>query len=522
MANWDPSYLSEKVDWYGEYVARHASISVSWLQQPTGDSHGPRERREIRGLGFLSAMNHSKVVAPLDDGSVCLWEVGHNDNLQDFKRGSIIARSKPGLLSVSGPSGEIGKHASLSEAKMTSTGVIECVSVDSARNKAYFAAQSGLNEVDLETLQLTSHESYPYPISALSEASYPVPLTVGTTLSLHLHDPRLSNNSRSTSSRHTERVESVAAFPVFPRYRDDFYRLLTGDQLPEHGPLSILHLPFSDSLDTSQGEIYLAGRFPSILTYDRRFFPKLKNTIHSGARLCSLTSVSHPFVIREGSLARQTQPPTIEDKSRSGKTLIAGGEYNGKGSLEIYGLSSSLDDPAPVANLMQPDQVQQTAFKNRVSASRSKLLSVATHGTRIVYSDLDGMLTWVERDGFTLVRQWNINRYVPVETRGLFTTSRLDAGSGDVVRKILALDGKGRVERDELLVWTGENVGVLGFKEKARFGRGEWDEWKGESEKERKARREEEFYGEMMKRTFERQANEVRFVQGLGIGTGRA
>ena len=42
FANWDPSYPGEKISFYEEFVARHAPIQVSWLQQA---HHGdPREQ----------------------------------------------------------------------------------------------------------------------------------------------------------------------------------------------------------------------------------------------------------------------------------------------------------------------------------------------------------------------------------------------------------------------------------------------------------------------------------------------
>ena len=73
MADWDPSYPGERVDWYGECIARHAPLSMSWLEQPVDRIHGSQEKREIRGLGLLGAHDDCLVAAPLDDGSVCLW-----------------------------------------------------------------------------------------------------------------------------------------------------------------------------------------------------------------------------------------------------------------------------------------------------------------------------------------------------------------------------------------------------------------------------------------------------------------
>lgn len=487
MASWDPTYPREKIDWYNDYIARHAPLSISWLQQPYHIANGSREKLETRGLGLLEHLGAGLAVAPLDDGSVCLWYLGQDDALPQANDGRITGRSKPGLLSVNGPDGST--VPAKSRAKMTSTGVVECVSVDQQRNKAYFAVQSGLNEVDLSTLQISGYDRYPFSISALSESTYPVPLTVGTTLSLHMHDPRLSNNARSPScSYFTDRVDTNA----MPPSSSDFYRIASGDSsqtdyatLFHPSPLSILH-------HNPSSMVYVAGRFPSILSYDRRFFPKLTSAIHSGARLCSLTSLPTPKC----------------------STLAAAGEYNGKGSLELY--------PLPTSSAVSPSEDGTEATRNRTSASRSKLLSLTPHGTRLLFSDSDGQLKWVERDGSTLVRRWNINTYVTAPnmlaaTQGIFNN---DLNEGDVARKLLPVSAK---ERSEVLLWTGEKIGLLGFRKNPRFNFGidgidgvdevtSIDANKGTATNERA-------YGSMMRRALETQANEVRFVRGLGLGS---
>ena len=490
MACWDPSYPSERVDWYNEYIARHASMSVSWLQQPFGDTAGSREKLETRGLGLLKNDGDNIVVAPLDDGSVCLWNIGEEDAAPSPKDGRIMARSRPSLLSVNGPKGTCWQNAAKCRAKMTSTGVVECVSVDKARNKAYFAVQSGLNEVDLTTLQISSYDRYPFSISALSEATYPVPLTVGTTLSLHLHDPRVGNNGRRSSYTYFTESVDIEQPTSPPRTSNDFSRLLSGDPssvldyatLFQPLPLSILHLNPSST-------VYVAGRFPSILHYDRRFFPKLASTIHSGGSLCSLTSLPTP----------------------DAATLAAAGEYNGKGSLELYPLAPPPPDPSatPAANSNLPT-------RNRASASSSKLLSLTPHGTRLLFSDSGGQLKWVERDGSTLVRRWNINTYTNsttdiTPTQGIFNN---DPNEGDVARKLLPVSAK---ERSEILLWTGEKIGVLGFKKKPRFAfEDSGDEDVADVGQAVNGVNERD-YGRIMRRALETQANEVRFVRGLGL-----
>jgi hypothetical protein len=491
MACWDPTYPHERVDWYSEYTARHAPLSLSWLQQPISDSNAVGEKLETRGLGLLKNAGNNIAVGPLDDGSVCLWNIGQENAAPDPEDGRIIACSKPSLLSVNGPDGTNWQNPSSSRAKMTSTGVVECVSVDKARNKAYFAVQSGLNEVDLNTLQISSYDRYPFSISALSEATHPIPLTVGTTLSLHIHDPRIGNNGRRSSYTYLSESADIGHPIDGPQNQTDFTRLHNGDPsgvldyatLFQPLPLSILHLNPSST-------IYVAGRFPSILHYDRRFFPNIVSTIHSGGSLCSISSLPTP----------------------NSPTLVAGGEYNGKGSLELYPLTPPSSSEATEA---------KPPTRNRASASRSKILSLTPHGTRILFSDSDGQLRWVERDGSTLVRRWNINTYSSsptdtLPTQGIFNN---DLNEGDVARKLLPVSSK---ERSEVLLWTGERIGVLGFKKKPRFALSAdgGDEADGVENGGSGEGFEERDYGRMMRRALERQANEVRFVRGLGLGLG--
>lgn len=91
---------------------------------------------------------------------------------------------------------------------------------------------------------------------------------------------------------------------------------------------------------------------------------------------------------------------------------------------------------------------------------------------------------------------------------------------GDVARKLLPVSAK---ERSEVLLWTGEKIGLLGFRKNPRFNFGidgidgvdevtSIDANKGTATNERA-------YGSMMRRALETQANEVRFVRGLGLGS---
>jgi hypothetical protein len=564
MANWDPSYPNEEVHWYDEYIARNAPISTSWMQQPRNRESAEHEYLEARGMAVYRPPGEADatlIVAPLDDGSLCLWDI----NGTRGRKGAIVGRSKSGILSVDkNPQPEDGRRS-----KMISTGVTECISIDSAQNRAYVAVQSGktaspqlrshnfpalvpskvsdelvasitidyptpslapkalpdptfagsadrstgLVEVDLETLSTINHERFPFSITALSEAKHPVPLTVGTNLSLYLHDPR----KRSSTAQNSSDIERLDSYDVqFGSLRNQrslsFRSMLNPEPSPDYahlyqpGPLSILHLPTSGDEWDGNGDIYVAGRFPSILNYDRRFFPRLRGTIHSGARLCSMASLSYPFASMEKDLARRgelSMEQIIEFKNRPGKTLIACGEYNSKGSLEMYGLS-----PNPLDTVMSTDfaagSLQNSVMKNRQTSSSSKLLSVSNHGTRIVVSDGGGNLKWLERDGFTEARRWNVAHGSVEAPRGIFGTlgdSYMDSGSGDIVLKLTScMSGQGDrpVNDGDLALWTGEKIGLLSFSSKPGFKPEDFEETSKTAE-EAHREREERVYAKTSK-----------------------
>lgn len=88
-------------------------------------------------------------------------------------------------------------------------------------------------------------------------------------------------------------------------------------------------------------------------------------------------------------------------------------------------------------------------------------------------------------------------------------------GGGEVARKILTLrTGTGGVGREGLLVWTGERVGMVRYGETVADEAGEWEEEVVDG----LVGREERIYGMTMRRALERQADEVRFLRGLGLG----
>jgi hypothetical protein len=158
-------------------------------------------------------------------------------------------------------------------------------------------------------------------------------------------------------------------------------------------------------------------------------------------------------------------------------------------------------------------------MRNRQTSSNSKLLSVSNHGTRIVFSDGDGNVKWVERDGFTEVRQWNIYNDALEPSNSRLERMFIDSGPGDIVRKIVRANADQRKRppnSDDLVLWTGEKLGLLSFSSKPGF-RAESFEEVVKNVEEKHQEREERAYRDTMGRALQRQADEVRFVGGLGI-----
>ena len=510
LINWDPNYPNERLDYCEEFIHRHAPISVGWLPLPGEMSPDQHAQLEATGVGIM-ADNQDKrlnrIVAPLDDGSVCIWDISQRSTLRTGGAGRMIGRSKPGLLSRY-PGGSLLDDHSV----MTETGAVECVAINDSRQRGYFAVRSYLHEIDLSTLQVVSTKQYPWHITALSESKDSVPLTVGTNFTVHLHDPR---------------------DPAFAATeRSDAGELIGGSvyshaSLAEPGPLSILH---SQSSVGDDGSIWVAGRFTSLLNYDRRFFPRLRGHIHSGARIASLSLLPYPAMPHSLDLIRNPRlnvAMRFEARSRPGMTILAAAEYKGKGSLELYGM---------------PDVV---AYQNRQTASASKLLSVAPHGGRIVFSDGDGNMKWIERDGYSHVRTFNINNtesgfaQVDETTDGIWSSTRSQRrGQGDIVQKIVPIQHADPVTRNgtddhmdtnqsNLLVWTGDGaLGMVGFGSSDPLSHDE--EWHDTVESlaetaEQQANKDaERNHSLAMRRALEQSADEVRFMRGLGMGFMRA
>lgn len=492
LANWEPGYPGEDIDYYEEYIHRHADVNIDWIDLPNKSGGDKREVREATGIGIFSNNGGSAqhLVSPLDDGSICIWDVTARSTTSNNGRAGLVGQSSPGLLTGTASSDR-------SHALMTETGAVECVSIDGNVSNGYFAVHDMLQEVDLQTLQVSSTRKYPFPITALSACQPGMPLTVGTNSTVHLHDSR---------------------DPTMPSQANETAQLIGGSidahaTLSQPGPLSILN-------DHETSSIWVAGRFTSLLHYDIRRFPRLLGTIHSGARIASLTSLPHPFIPRSLDLIRNpgaSASALQAARNVSGTTLLAAAEYKGKGSLELH-------DPSG-----------RHSYQNRQTASASKLLSVAPHGGRIVFSDGDGNLRWMERDGSTLVRQYNINSETDADatTGGLFSSSASEMpGHGDIVQKILPLRayenraGSSRPDlpKEALMLWTGDGrIGCLNFGSQNPVKPG--DDWHDAVEEqslsieERAKEDAERQYDLRMRRALERNADEVRFVRGLGMAS---
>ncbi|KAF3002399.1 hypothetical protein E8E13_002520 [Curvularia kusanoi] len=533
LNNWDPSGVDEKVNWYQEFVQRHAPQQISWFQDAgQGEDEDDGVRREATGAGILYGADGlaSKLIAPLDDGSIKIWDAAaHSTSL-----GKAVAKSETGLLSNRGPDLDRATRLAQSQAIMTDTGAVECVSIDSGRQKAFFAVQNTLNEVDLNTLQIVSRTPFPFAITALSEAHHSTPLTVGTNWTLHLHDTR----KPAPTSSHVELLNSSSS--------TSFSRLDTGDfgghvSLSQPGALSIAHTP--STLGDGNGDIWVSGRFTSLLNFDRRFFPRLRGTVHSGARISSLHLLPTPFIPHTLRLGAPYASPSLLRSARTtgGITLLAAGEYKGKGSLEAYSLS-----PAPEHAINSADSRTTrnagACYMNRQTASASKLLSVARHGTRVVFSDGDGNLKWVERDASTPVRQFNINdatarksgssgESARFSTTISMTSPGMESGYGDIVQRILptvtpsllsprdsALEPE--LGTENLVIWTGDGkLGMVGFGREELF---DVDAFEDALERQADgdvvdARALEREYGMEMRRALEQQAREVRWLRGYGL-----
>lgn len=261
-------------------------------------------------------------------------------------------------------------------------------------------------------------------------------------------------------------------------------------------------------------DFLVAGRFSNILHYDRRQFPKIRGSLYSGAKLCSMASLPYPMSYISNEKRRSctlTEDEIEAAKLVPGRTLVACGEYKSKGSLEIYALSETSANLCNTANAQKP-------VRNRVTAAASKILYCANHGNRVVYSDGQGYLKWVERDGFSEVRRHKIGHSERASQSSLF---RSMPGSDDIAMKLVSTQtaaagslGEAGANADDILFWTGDKLGLATFSSNPAFFAEDFVEG-SRNDPEAEA---EQLYSERMRLALERQAQDVHFVQELGGG----
>lgn len=511
----NPTNEGDNINWYSEYITRNAPATIQWLQQPTEHSQNSglwgSQSQEIKGLGLQRSSAYGvshRVIAPLDDGSVCVWDYSqYVPREQIASRGRILGRSRPGSLFP-----DMDHRTCTGQDSSTALDAGSLVSVDPLRKRAYIGVGNCLNEVDLAALNVISQQIYSSSIYALSEQDldYDSPVTVATKADLYIYDPRCSTSSSGQNYTQDVVDSSVTFSPLDKRLTSPFSPRGCGSaSLPRQIAVSILHPPLPNI-----NSIFVAGRFPSILQYDRRFFPRLQDVAHSGARLSSLTVV--PGVFHSDLQERQDL--------RNHHSLIAAGEYNGKGSLEVYPLSATSSmsdledaDPATIEN--------GNTYHNRQSASSSKILSVATHGAKIVYSDGDGNIRWVERDARAPVRSWNINVDRPLpnpRSNGPHGSNRgnndgyrsgVREEQGEIARKLIPSGGT--LNEDEVLIWTGERLGSVGFYPRPHYYAEEDDDDLCEDEDKLRERE----YMEGMEYTMQAQIDNIHLVRSMHLGT---
>jgi hypothetical protein len=143
MANWDPSYHGERVSWYNEYIQREGPASVNWLEAPRLNDRGLEAIIETRGVAMYAPHDGSDgigtklAVAPLDDGSVCLWDI----NGSRGRKGAILARGPPEMLYSESTAGQCGR----ARAEKIDSSIADRVVVDNTHHKAYIAIQNSMS-----------------------------------------------------------------------------------------------------------------------------------------------------------------------------------------------------------------------------------------------------------------------------------------------------------------------------------------------------------------------------------------
>ncbi|KAK6496542.1 hypothetical protein TWF481_001544 [Arthrobotrys musiformis] len=524
-AQWYDALEEEKdVDWYREYQYRHAALSDESFVK-----FNPPDNLDIVDIAIAGGdsvgMEHLLAASALGDGSVCIF------SLSDSKVGSILGKSRPGILAQRAPNIGPGR---MGDGVFNGIHHERGLFVDAAtahNYSAWFGAGSVLSEVDLTTMQRIRTHRFPFSVTCLSNPT-PV-LVVGTTLTLHLLDSRSPSDFVGTapilSPPNPPKVGKIDPItngldmrrPSTPFNHENPPSLLFDNEertsrdhllhapptaFLQPSPLSILHSP----IDQGGGnELYVAGRFPSIMAYDRRQWPRLAGTMHSGARLSSLAIM----------------PTNSESSVPSKYTLIGCGEYAGRGTLELYPLpmdTPCIPDPASKksdALIERQDQKPpspQRAFarstsaatRNRQSASKSKIFSVSSQGIKIVTGDSEGRIRFMERDGIRHIRDW-----VGPWGDGY--------NGGGCVKRILPIlqprvDLRPSVDNSDLLLHVGEGAGVLTFNRTFQRNRISTHIVPPDPEASLVANQDAEAYKEAMRAALEAHGSELQFLQNFG------
>ena len=424
----------QEINWKAEYIARNAEISMHWLKRPRGKSSTPC--LEVHGA---STFNKGRsLITAFNGGRIGIWDISHYIEQQDVRRSILKTTSESSVFQ------DPGSIRNLPISHFVSS-YTESISVDDSLGNAYVASSNAVAGIDINTLAVIGRIKFQSPVTALSAISANVPMTVATDDGLHIHDPR--NHS----------AQSVATAP-------------TSHDTPSI--LSILH--------RGPHAIHVAGRFPSIVTYDRRYLSKVHSTIWSGAH--ALTSLSE--------LPASRYYP-------HGGAILAAGQYKSqheKGSLEIY-------DPDPLKPFRNGIFTSHQSNRNRSRYYGRKLLYAIPHGCRIVCSDSDGHLTWVERDGRPRLRQWALP----------------PKGEEAMARKIMRLGSDPEDPRADLAIWTGTAVGIVGFGTSRLDAKAEEEENEEEDVEEDERKGKEHQWRELMRRELHRQAEDLRYMSSFGL-----
>ena len=65
LANWDPTYANERIDFYQEYIHRHAPIApINWLRLPLVPLTGSSVAHEATGLGTIRHLSLIHISEP--------------------------------------------------------------------------------------------------------------------------------------------------------------------------------------------------------------------------------------------------------------------------------------------------------------------------------------------------------------------------------------------------------------------------------------------------------------------------